>query len=1621
MYSRTIILGLIVSAFAPLTIVAQDSPTVLDDREQQIRDRYEQVLQRTPMQDSAFDRVYQSYLEVEGIDAWVQKITPAEGAEATPENLVLLGRIQERQFKTEAAIGSLERAREMGAVDPQLDLLLGRLYFENGQDEHAASLLTAALEQPLDPEARGDVVRILGSLYLRQGKRDEAINAWKRLTEDNPGDTFAWLELAEIYEDNRMWAEAVATYGKLAELADRDPYQRCRALRAAGRAHIQLEAYPEAIATFEQALDLVAPGNWLFEDLKLRLVNVYQDLGDLEGLVTYLNEKLAQNPGDTEFRDLLAETFTRMAKFDEAEAEHKRILERDPSRVATYEHLIALYERMERFDGVVAQFNALIERYPTEPDYLRRLGEVHLRNDAPDQAKAAWRRILDETPTAGQHAQLAEWLEMHEFAAEAMAEYEAALALTPNKEWTFRLATLKHTNGEEVAARGLWTSVLTNESAAAERAEVASILETFDYKEAAEPILVHANSQEPDNLEIAHALAKNLMAQEKFEEALPIYESMAAQSENEYFQERGEVGQLDVYGKLGILDEKKQTWEEAVQQNPDDPAQLMRLARLYARSGDKAAALGLYERCVDLQPDNADFLHTLARAYLQEHRTEDAIDRFKQLIAEDANRAGGYYRELLDIYLRADFKDESIHTAQKIVELSPADAEAYLDLGQVYMNYQLFDEGLAAYRGALRLEPDEPNYYRQYGEALQGQQHYGEAQEAYRKMLDAAKEDDTRLQAVSALAQIYLMQDKLDNLIAEFQGRIRNTPKRLAAYEELGAIYSQAGDRHRSLEVLESGYNAVDDKSDALKSLVRASYDAEDFERVVRYFEDLIALSGKASPYEYERLGKVYFQLGDVEKAKATWQRIVDEEPDDPKSYITLAKALRDGGFYEEAAPVTETALEKDPHNYSLRFDYAQELARHEEMGKAYEQLQLLLDLGPSEEDVEKERKNEEREKKINTIQRVNTGYQRAYMFSPNYRAGRRYYGNTLQVGRFEALRPQVISTMAGMAENSVGLDAFIESYKKRADENPESVEAQQDLIMVYEYTNRQDEAQAAVEALAQARPNDVAILDRLAVQYSVAQQMEKALETLERIDSIEPTRKKENDLARIHLLYRAERKEEGRALVERLLAENQDDVAVLNSVVSVAAQLNETDIIESMQDRLDDLDPRFQYAIKSSLARSYTQAGIMDKANALYLEFLFNPDPQATAAYRMPQGSRVTIYAPVVTNANQGIYVSSGFYQLRQQGIVPNLDYQRSGALDQLAKTLEEEEKAALYTRLEEAANAYSAAESNADRQAAWDIGLLYAAHLATASEPDKARAVLAPFLDAGVDDVAAYNLSNYLEAQQDGYDTMLSNYAKLRKVYPGQVRDIAKAEANTLMLAERYDEAVERIQELSRLGTPPNELVGMIQQLKEQEKPSLARELLEEQLAGLQRNPQALATLAEIYAEENDNEKAMELAREAWERQARGGSNRSTYYYASSGYFRSSGMSTDQNLSNWYRYAKAAGKSEELVAEFEERLKKQPGSVSAYEQLASVYSLADEQDKAIALYKDLSALRPHYVKAKTALAQLYERAGKYRDAIALYESFISSRRQVPAPEGYLSKPVELDELLTLTNRLLA
>lgn len=190
------------------------------EREAQLRDRYLQALRKNPFQGQAFDKVYESYLSGDGVDAWVERLQRGlPTSETRPADLVLLGRIYTRQFKTNEAIRVLEEANAQGAAGPEFDLLLGTLYYQAGQDRQSAELLSTSLDTLVDQDQRSRVCRMLGNVYLRRGERDLAIAAWKRLIESDKADDFAYIELAEVYQDHRMWQESIEVLNRLVEIA----------------------------------------------------------------------------------------------------------------------------------------------------------------------------------------------------------------------------------------------------------------------------------------------------------------------------------------------------------------------------------------------------------------------------------------------------------------------------------------------------------------------------------------------------------------------------------------------------------------------------------------------------------------------------------------------------------------------------------------------------------------------------------------------------------------------------------------------------------------------------------------------------------------------------------------------------------------------------------------------------------------------------------------------------------------------------------------------------------------------------------------------------------------------------------------------------------------------------------------------------------------------------------------------------------------------------------------------------------------------------------------------------------------------------------------------------------
>ena len=1618
---------------------------VLEERDRLIRERYEQVLQRDPLQEAAFNRVYESYMLTEGVDAWLARLKPAEGQAETAGGLVLQGRILARQFKTREAVEALSKARELGEASAAFNALLGRLYYETGKDEDAIILLGAALDATESPEQRSELCRILGSVYLRSGKRAEAAAVWKRIAALNPNDLFALQELAEICEENHMWDEAIAARQRIIAAASNDPYRQCHAWRAIGQSLLAKDDHAGAIAAFEQGLALAAPGNWLHEDLKGRLVGVYESRGDLEGLAAYLEARAAQEPTDLALSELLADVAMRREDLARAESLLKDVIARSPGRVSALEMLISLYRRANRMDDLAATFEVLIAEYPAEPDYLRRLGEAWLEQKAPEKALETWRRVVGDGSKAGSHAQLAEWLERSEFFPEASAAYEAALALQPDREWRLRLASLKYDMGEEEAALAAWqAAVAPDDTPAGEVAEIAAILLSKEFKAEAEALYARAMALEPDNLDHVLAYARLLTAREDHAGAVAQYTRLAEQDTSEYLKNEGERGLLDAYEALGTLDQQRTAWEEAIAQAPGDTAARLKLARLYARLGNRPGVVKLYEECAAIDPARVEFQRLLASAYKENRQPEKAIEVIEGLMTKDAERSQAYLRDLLALYGTSGRPQDAIRSAEKLVELSPSSPEARTALAQAYLRNGEPEKGLQQYRNLVQLDSTQPAYFREFGDALQQFGSFGEAQEVYRKMLEAATDDNTRLDAVNRLAAVYVRNGQRDVLLSEFQRWVSAAPKSLAAYQELAAVYRAAGDLRSAMETLERAQGEVEDRDTVLRLVMTEAYQAGDHQKVLTVYEELLARSAQPTPQDLDRLAGAYAQVGRMDDAITVWERIAKENPDDAAVQLQVARQLEAYGLYEEANARTERALEIDPYDYDLRFDYAQQLIGFNEVDKGLEQLKKILDIG---ERPEAPSANGPSQAPLpqspttfaqfypgssNMMWNSNTSMGMNMNMGMPYRVRGGFGGRSRRYGQsFSDVRQQVVQTMVHLSRRLDDAESMVDTYRKRIEAQPENIDARRDYLLVCEASDQPELALEAARELSALQPEDLALRWKI---FGYLQQLDRRDEAIAMAKAL--SQQPDANLAgqarlmHIRMLAESERYEEAEAVLAEVTAEAPEKAQIYLQVAASFQRAENQETADLLYQKAAELDPRLLNAALTGRARLRHERGDAAGGRALYIEAVFAPAVEvAQNMFRAQQNFPTPLYMP--QGARRGRQAGNNVSMLQGYNF-PMTDHQRAEALNEAYRlTSAPEEFAPVIERLRAEAEKYVTAESDEGRQEASNFVYFYVACLRNTDRDSEAVQAVEALLNRRPGDFLLQNLRLFLLDEQGRFDEMRSGYAEIESSNPALAGEVARARLQLALAQEDIAAlpALYRALPDTPIGSPvrgyagmrANQLSQVVRTLENGGARAEARTLLEEELAR-SRDAGILVQLSRFSAAEHRYDEAIAYAREAYEKQGTVRGRGPNYQYTMNAMsLQTQGLYGLETLWSAYR---EAGREQELIADFEARLEGQPTSVTLRQSLIGLYMESNQYDLARSQMEKLLELRPNDIQLKVRYAGLLESNNDPAGALAVLESVAAARpsvsRNISGEIRRLYKDLgKKDELAALQERI--
>lgn len=252
-----------------------------------------------------------------------------------------------------------------------LALELGELYMEQQQYDKAIDLFRSVLEAD---ETNEKAKKHLASIYLRQGKIDQAIKELEELRDIAPDASKIDFAIGQILFDHKRYDEAVTLFERLA---------RKHPESESVRAMLILTYYKKGdLAAAKKYSRLVKPEDKGYEDAVLMLASILKDEGDLEGAARLLKENIAvaatRRPG---FYAALADIFQAQNNVEQARRTFDQALAEYPDEVRLLFQYSLFLDSIGDTDAALSRMEEVLALDPDNPFALNYVGYTWAEND----------------------------------------------------------------------------------------------------------------------------------------------------------------------------------------------------------------------------------------------------------------------------------------------------------------------------------------------------------------------------------------------------------------------------------------------------------------------------------------------------------------------------------------------------------------------------------------------------------------------------------------------------------------------------------------------------------------------------------------------------------------------------------------------------------------------------------------------------------------------------------------------------------------------------------------------------------------------------------------------------------------------------------------------------------------------------------------------------------------------------------------------------------------------------------------------------------------------------------------------------------------------------------------
>jgi tetratricopeptide (TPR) repeat protein len=337
-------------------------------------------------------------------------------ADANPEDAQTYLRISEiyrRQGKYDQALDSLKKAEAMVPDALEVPYNIAVVYQAQTRYDEAIKILQDLLKKTEKPENsysqadrnnRGIFIERLGMVYRDQENYPAAVETFRKLLtvggEDNA--KTGYQDIIDTYREAKQWPEATAVAKEAVQKLPDD-----RDLRMVLDAQLADTGDPDKPLADVRSL---LKGNQEDRDVYVRLAIMYTRVKRWSEAEEALNkaEALSTKPEDKEYVYFLrGSTYEREKKYDEAEAEFKKVLTVNPQSAVTLNYLGYMNaDRGVQLEDSLNYIKQAVNMEPTNGAYLDSLGWAYFRLGKYDLAEETLTKAslhMNSDPTVQDH------------------------------------------------------------------------------------------------------------------------------------------------------------------------------------------------------------------------------------------------------------------------------------------------------------------------------------------------------------------------------------------------------------------------------------------------------------------------------------------------------------------------------------------------------------------------------------------------------------------------------------------------------------------------------------------------------------------------------------------------------------------------------------------------------------------------------------------------------------------------------------------------------------------------------------------------------------------------------------------------------------------------------------------------------------------------------------------------------------------------------------------------------------------------------------------------------------------------------------------------------------------